>query len=166
MRRKIQRIIAVLTVSLALYSCGGAGNGGNNNPSPNNPNSITYYNVPNWDSLMLYGRIVKTNTTPEGVDSMLAYTRSGVSYIKYRNIEYTVKAYDPIPANPTATNSQVYFVDVFQNNTKIFGGFAHPKKYQNNGQWVTSSIQALSVGQGAGAPFNDYVISGGQYYSY
>lgn len=144
---------------LIAVSCNSGGNG-NNNPTPN---QTTYYDVPNWDSTMLYGQIVATNTTQAGTDSMLSYTKSGVAYIKYRGVEYKLKAYDPVPSHPALQNDRVYFIDVFDsNNNKVFGGSAQPKKYVQNGQWVTS-YQALTVGQGALAPFNDYVINGGVY---
>lgn len=157
--KHIRQTLYTLLAVMAFTSCNSS-----NTPTPVTPGGTNYYNLPNWDSVMLYGQIVQTNTTPAGADSMLSYTKNGVAYIRYEGVEYTLKAFDKNTSPPTPQNNYAYFVDIFLNNQLVNTGIAQPHKYTQNGQWVTT-WQTLTLDTQK-PPFNNYVINGGGYTSF
>ncbi|PZF70783.1 hypothetical protein [Taibaiella soli] len=143
----------ILIASLPFIAACNSG-GGNTNVTP----AKAYYVVPNWQNDTLIGMYSNLKK-----DTMFSLMDNGKSCIKYRGVEYEIKAYMLNNAAFTQ-NAQQYFVDIFTmsgtqvNSVNTQDASAEPSKYFDNAYstWKTQH-QGIMINH---PPFTDSVVGG------
>ncbi len=118
----------------------------------------TYYDVPNWADDTLIGM---RNTATNYKDTIFSFTQNGHSYIKYKKIQYQIKAF-MLGNRPFVPNDDFYTIDIFDmsgnavNNVNVQSCSASPIKYYDStySKWKTQP-QAVMVNT---PPFDDSVV--------
>lgn len=128
----------LIAFALTITACNG---GGGNNPTPN---TTTYYDVQNWQNDTLYGVVLDANNNAIGIDTVFAYKTGTASHIRYNNVQYDLKYYNPVPSSPSGASDQTYRGKILLNNVVKGDLFIAPGKYMHSGQLV-SQPQGLSL---------------------
>lgn len=146
--------ILLLIFSIVVFaSCNSNNNNNNVNPAK------VYYSVPNWQTDTLIG-VWQTGAITNR-DTIYSFTANSKSYIKYKGIQYEVKAYMFNNAS-FQQNAQHYLADIFTMNgaqlNTVYTDGAEPGKYYDNA-FSTWKVNYQSI-QAKHPPFSDSVVGG------